>query len=269
MLQSNVMKKATGHEKRSILVVGNWKLNPQTQKSATTLFSHIKKAVASKQAHARVALCPPVVFFGSVQKLSNTGRIALGAQDVFFESQGAFTGQISLSMLKDVGVQYVIVGHSEKRAQGESNETVAKKVATVLKGNITAIVCVGETTRDAHGDYFTVVETQLRAILKETTGAQVGRLVIAYEPVWAIGTGKNATADDIQEMKLFIQKVIADTLGRAAVLKIRILYGGSVTTDNAKEILHEAKVDGFLVGGASLKVVEFKGIVSIADAYGQ
>jgi triosephosphate isomerase (TIM) len=263
------MTKTTSSRKREVLVVGNWKLNPTSQAKANALFADIKKTVRSNNANAKIAVCTPFIFIGGLGKYASTGRVALGAQDAFYEMQGAFTGEISPSMLKDAGVSYVIVGHSERRALGEGNEMVGKKASAVLATGLTAVVCVGENTRDAHGDYFTVIETQLKAILGHVQQQHLSRLVFAYEPVWAIGTGKHATAEDVHEMKLFIQKVIADNIGRAAVIKIRILYGGSVNKDNAQELLVEGQVDGFLVGGASLKVAEFKGIVEISDRYGQ
>jgi triosephosphate isomerase (TIM) len=263
------MTKSSGAKKRNILVVGNWKLNPLSQAKANELFVSIQKAINTKNATATIVACPPAIFLSGLQKLVKKARIILGAQDAFYESQGAFTGQIAIPMLKDVGVAYVIVGHSERRALGESNEVVGKKVGALLASGLTAIVCIGETARDTHGDYFTFIEAQLTAVLSQVKPAHLGRLVIAYEPVWAIGTGKHATAEDVQEMKLFIQKVIADKVSRAAVSKVAVLYGGSVNADNAATLLEEGNVDGFLVGGASLKVSEFKGIVAISDQYGR
>jgi triosephosphate isomerase len=251
------------------LVVGNWKMNPQNTQKAQTLFIDSKKAIGTKNAVAQVAIAAPTLFIGSLEKLSQKSRIKLGAQDVSFEELGAHTGDIALSMLKSVGVTYVIVGHSERRAHGETDEVVSKKTGVVLQGGQTAIVCVGEKVRDARGDYFNVVESQVKSLLLGLKKSHLSRLVIAYEPIWAIGTDKHATAEDVQEMKLFIQKIIADVCGRSMVLKVRIIYGGSVNKDNAKELLEVGNADGFLVGGASLKPTEFASIVHISDTYGK
>lgn len=262
------MAKTSFGKKHIPLIIGNWKMNPQTEDKAQILFGEIKKAVISKKPVAEVVVCTPSVFIGSVQKLSKKGRIKLGAQDVFYADSGAHTGEVSLSMLKSLGVLYVIVGHSERRACGETDLVVQKKVSAVLQSGLSCIVCVGETTRDAHGDYFNVVETQLKSFLSQLKTAHLSRLIIAYEPIWAIGTSKHATAEDVQEMKLFIQKIIAHVMERSAVAKVRILYGGSVNKDNAEELLIRGQTDGFLVGGASLKAKDFGEIIHISDFYG-
>lgn len=209
-------------------------------------------------------VAPPFPFLQPINKLSPSGRIGIAAQDVFYEQGGAHTGEVSLSMLQSVGVRYVILGHSERRALGETNEDVAKKMQLPLKHKLTTIVCVGEQKRDRKGDYLNFVATQVRSVLKAAQKTQLKHLVIAYEPIWAIGTGKSATPQDAEEMKLFIQKIIADTLGRPAVAKVRIIYGGSVKQHNAQALLKEGNVDGFLVGGASLKADEFISIVKTA-----
>lgn len=251
------------------LVVGNWKMNPQNMEKAQALFGEIKKAVGTKNAVAQVAIAAPTLFISGLEKVSKKSRIALCSQDVSVSELGAHTGETALSMLKSVGVSYVIVGHSERRAQGETDDVVQKKTEVVLQGGQTAIVCVGEKVRDAHGDYFNVVEAQVKSLLATLKKVHLSRLVIAYEPIWAIGTNKHATAEDVQEMKLFIQKIIADVCGRTMVAKIRIIYGGSVNKDNAKELLEVGNADGFLVGGASLKPAEFASIVQISDMYGK
>lgn len=263
------MSKTSAVGKKHIpLVIGNWKMNPQTLEKAETLFVQCKKAMSSTGATV-VSIAPPTIFIVPLKKLSQKSRVSMGAQDVFYEQAGAFTGMTALSMLKSVEVAYVIVGHSERRALKESNEVVALKAQAVLASGLIAVVCIGEKKRDAQGDYFGFVEDQLKAVIKNIPKSQVGRLVFAYEPVWAIGTGKHATSEDVQEMKLFIQKILADHFGRNLVNKMRILYGGSVTADNAAELLETGKADGFLVGGSSLKPLEFATIIKIADAYGK
>ncbi len=248
---------------KKILVVGNWKANPMTLDRAKKLFIDIRKGVRNVN-DVETVVAPPYTFIEATNKLSPSGRIGIGAQDVFYEMGGAFTGEISLSMLQSIGVMYVIIGHSERRAFGETNEVVAKKVALSLKHKLTTIVCVGEKKRDSKGDYLNFVQEQVVSILKAIEKTHIKNLVIAYEPIWAIGTGKTATPQDAYEMKIFIQKVITDTLGRPAVSKIRIIYGGSVKNNNAEALLCEGEVDGFLVGGASLVADEFISIVKTA-----
>ena len=248
------------------LIIGNWKMNPATVDKAKRLFIDIRTAVKSNKT-AEIVIAPPFPYLADANKLSPSGRIGIGAQDVFFEANGAYTGEVSLSMLRSVGVQYVIIGHSERRALGETDEDIYKDTAAVLKQKVTAVVCVGEKHRDSHGNYFSVVEAQLRAVLRGVQPNQLKNLVIAYEPIWAIGTGNTATAQDASEMKMFIQKIIADQFDRKAINKVRILYGGSVKKTNAETLLRGSGVDGFLIGGASLKAKEFASIVKTAESY--
>ena len=248
------------------LVVGNWKANPLTLDKAKALFVAVRKGVRLVE-EVETIVAPPFPFLQPVNKLSPSGRLGLAAQDMFYEQGGAHTGEVSLSMLQSVGVRAVIIGHSERRALGETDVDVAKKVAMALKYKQTTIVCVGEQKRDSKGDYLEFVRDQVVSFLKATKQTQLKDLVIAYEPIWAIGTGKTATPRDAHEMKLFIQKVITDRLGRAAVKKVRILYGGSVKKHNAAALLEEGQVDGFLVGGASLQPDEFIAIVKSAQAH--
>ncbi len=176
-------------------------------------------------------------------------------------------------MLKSVGVSSVVIGHSERRALGETDELIAEKIMATIKSGLTAVVCVGESKRDTHGEYFTFVEKQVRSLLKAVPKSKLSHLVIAYEPLWAIsrgdGKGKTATAEDAQEMKLFIQKIIAGVCGRQAVNKVRIIYGGSVNSKNAADLLEHGEVDGLLPGGASLKPKEFIKIIEIANKHGK
>jgi len=249
------------------LIVGNWKLNPDTLGKARKLFLDTRKEIGRKKLQSIVAVAPPFPFLSEMERLSPSQRIGLSAQDVFFESIGAHTGEVSLPMLKSVGVTSVIVGHSERRAAGETDTEIYKDIQAIFKSGVTAIVCVGEKERDVHGNYFSVVEAQLRSALRDIPKSKLKQLVIAYEPVWAIGTGNHATAEDVHEMKLFIQKIIADVFDRAAIKKVRVLYGGSVKEKNAQELFEKGNVDGFLVGGASLKPKEFAGIIKVAEAY--
>jgi len=249
------------------LIVGNWKMNPATLGKARKLFLDTRKAIGRKKLVCQIAVAPPFPFLSEMERLSPSKRIELTAQDVFFESIGAHTGEVSIPMLKSVGVTSVIIGHSERRAAGDTDQEIYKDIQSVIKTGVTAIVCVGEKVRDAHGDYFGSVEAQLRSALRDIPKTKLSQLVIAYEPVWAIGTGKHASPEDVHEMKLFIQKIIVGQFGRNAIKKIRILYGGSVKKGNAQELLEIGKVDGFLIGGASLKPKEFAEIIHTAEIH--
>ena len=256
-------------KKRELLIVGNWKMNPGTIGSAKRLFHDVQDRLGTRPSSVRVVIAPPFPFISDLAKLSPSRRIALGAQAVFFERSGAYTGEVSLSMLKSIGTRYVIVGHSERRKRGETDEEVYRDLDAVLRGKLNAIVCVGETVRDKQGNYFTNVEAQLRAALAAIDKKRLTHLSIAYEPVWAIGTGVNATPEDAYEMKLFIQKILVDRFGRAAAEKVRILYGGSVNRTNVEALLTDGKVDGFLVGGASLRATDFGFIIETARNHGR
>jgi len=238
-------------------------MNPKTMKMAEKLCRDVQTR-ASKTRGVDVVIAPPAVYLGELGKLIKGKKVALGAQDVFFESGGAHTGEISASMLRSVGATYIITGHSERRARGEDDEEVYKDTEAVLKSGATAIVCVGERERDTHGDYLSLVEKQVRTALQGVAKTKLSKVVIAYEPIWAIGTGNTATPQDAHEMKLFIQKVLSDVYGRIALSKVRVLYGGSVNAKNAEALMTEGVVDGFLVGGASLRAAEFASIIKTA-----
>jgi triosephosphate isomerase len=187
--------------------------------------------------------------------------VHLAAQDVYHQKLGPFTGEVSPAQLKDLGVEYVIIGHSERRADGETDAVVAKKVASALKHKLTPIVCVGETARDDSGEFFNVVEEQLRQLCADLTGQDIKKVVVAYEPIWAIGTGETATPQDVKEMQLFIISVLTKRYDRKVANSVRQLYGGSVKPHNAKELHEEGGMNGFLVGGASLKADDFTSII--------
>lgn len=250
-----------------LMVAGNWKMNPATLGQARKLFLDIRGRLKGHPRKTEILIAPPVPFISELEQLAPSKRIELGAQDVFFEKSGAYTGEVSVSMLKSVGVSHVIIGHSEMRARGESEHDINAVANAVLNAGLTAIVCVGEQIRDSHGHYFNFVEKQLLAAIAGVPKTRLTRLVIAYEPVWAIGTGRTATPEDVEEMKLFIQKVLVDHFGRGATGKIRILYGGSVRKKNAAELLEKSMVDGFLIGGASLRPAEFAEIITITETY--
>lgn len=253
------------NQKHRPLIVGNWKMNPATVSAAKTLFADTGKALGRKKYDVDIVAAPPFPFISDMQRLPAHKQIKLAAQDVFSEPAGSYTGEVSLSMLKSVGVTYTINGHSERRKLGETDEDVYKDVQASIKSGVVTLVCVGEKKRDSNGNYFNIVEQQIHSAVRDIPKSKLKRLVIAYEPVWAIGTGMIPTAEDILEMKLFIQKVLSDHFGRPASNTVRILYGGSVNKKNAEEILSQGGVDGFLIGGASLRGKEFADIVKIAS----
>lgn len=251
------------------LVVANWKMNPRTLEEALVLVGDIKKKVRLN-AGCEVVIAPPYVYLGDVRKVLRAHKMILGAQDVSSEKIGPFTGDVSTSMLESVGVSHVIIGHSERRARGETDADVEKKVAAVLKSTLTAIVCVGEQERDGHGKYFSTVESQVRAALRGVSGSKLVRLAIAYEPIWAISTATEqahaATPEDAHEMILFIRKVLVDLYGRASAERVRILYGGSVDVKNIEALCARSSAQGFLIGGASLRPTDFALITNVIQS---
>ena len=254
-------------KKHAPLVIGNWKMNPATIGQAKKLFLEVRKNVNRKTLKTYVAVAPPAPYLSELERLSPSQRIKLVAQDMFHEKNGAYTGELSLSILKSVGIDAVIIGHSERRELGDTLAEIHKNTVTALAAKITVVLCIGEKKRDSHGNYFSLVEEQLKTALKDIPKAQLKRLVVAYEPVWAIGTGKHATPEDVVEMQLFITKVLADLVGRTTARTIRILYGGSVKPNNADELMATGTIDGFLVGGASLKTNDFISIINTVESY--
>jgi triosephosphate isomerase len=247
---------------RTKLVAGNWKMH-KTLAEARELAREIVQGVDQKT-RAEVVLGPPYTALATVAAELEGSPVRLAAQDTFWEAKGAYTGAIAPHMLVDVGCTYVIVGHSERRQHfGDTDEYVNRKVMAALAAGLKPIMCVGETLdqREA-GRTFEVVETQVRQGLAGFPPAERERLVVAYEPVWAIGTGKTATPDQAQEVHRLIRDLLNEILGTEA---IRILYGGSVTPDNAATLMAEPDLDGALVGGASLKAPSFLGIIAASS----
>lgn len=246
------------------IIAGNWKMH-KTVGEALALVKELIPHVAQEEA-VEVVLCPPFTALHAVgQALAGT-RIALGAQNLFWEEEGAFTGEISPLMLRDVGAKYVIVGHSERRAyQRENDEEVAKKLKAAFRSGLIPILCVGEhlAEREA-GQAEAVVAAQLRADLALLKAEEVEKLVIAYEPIWAIGTGRSAEPGDAAQMAAFIRREVGRTFGEQAAEMLRIQYGGSVSPANSRAFLTQEGIDGALVGGASLKAESFAAIVASA-----
>jgi len=246
---------------RTPVMAGNWKMH-KTLAEARELAREIVRGVGP-QTRAEVVLGPPYTALAAVAKELEGSPVKLAAQDTFWEEKGAYTGAIAPGMLADVGCTYVIVGHSERRQHfGDTDEMVNRKVLAALQAGLNPIMCVGETLEEREAERtFQVVETQVRQGLAGFPAAETARLVVAYEPVWAIGTGKTATPDQAQEVHRLIRNLLKEVLGTEA---IGILYGGSVTPDNAADLMAEPDLDGALVGGASLKAASFLGIIAAA-----
>lgn len=249
---------------RRTLIAGNWKMNLRLD-SAVALARGIVDAVGSETS-VEVAICPPAVYLHRVADVTVGTPIELGAQNLYPSEDGAYTGEINAGMLTDVGCRYVILGHSERRQLlGETDQTVSEKLQAALAGNLIPIVCVGETLEDREADRTeTVVRTQIRGSLAGLDEARAAGVVIAYEPVWAIGTGKTATKEQAEEVHAFIRRLLAEQFTDEVAGQIRIQYGGSVKPGNAAELLSQPNIDGALVGGASLQASDFAAIIAAA-----
>jgi triosephosphate isomerase len=250
---------------RRKFVAGNWKMNTTLQ-SGQSLARELASAVAASQCPVDVAVCPPFPYLIPVQQVLVGSPVMLGGQNAYHEKSGAFTGETSLDMLIDVGCQWVILGHSERRQFfGETDASINRKIAASIERGLGVMFCIGEVLADRQGGKTeSVLATQLEGGLAGFTSAQLSKLVIAYEPVWAIGTGVTATPEQAQSTHAFIRGWMKSRFDDALAASVRIQYGGSVKPDNAKEILSQPDVDGALVGGASLKSDQFLGIVNAA-----
>jgi len=240
---------------------------PETTVEARATFNAIKK-IASKLRNAQTIICPPFVYLSELKKIANGHRCVLGAQDSFWDSkEKAHTGEVSPHMLTGLGIKYVILGHSEKRALGESNEIVNKKVGECLKEGLIVILCVGESQRDEHGEYAKFIKNEITGSLKKIPKKYLKNLMIAYEPIWAIGKSatRAASPEDALEVSILIKKILADIFGKDLAVKVPILYGGSVNPDNSKSFLTDGEMDGLLVGRASLDANKFSEILKIAN----
>lgn len=246
---------------RTPIIAGNWKLN-KTRAEAEALARGVVEATRDVK-NIEIVLCPVYTSLDAVQRIIAGTQVKLGAQDCYWEENGAFTGEVSPSLLKDAGCSYIIIGHSERRQFfGETNETVNRKVKAVLASGLTPIMCVGETLAEREaGKMQAVVADHVRNGLAGLGAQEIEKVVIAYEPVWAIGTGKTATPGQAQEVHALIRQILKEIVGAEAAEKVRIQYGGSVKPDNAKELMGQPDIDGALVGGASLKADSFAGII--------
>ncbi len=246
---------------RRPLIAGNWKMN-KTIPEAVNLINTIKAGVYQVSG-VEVLVCPPFTALSAISKCLDRTTIELGAQNMYSATEGAYTGEISPQMLKDIGCRYVILGHSERRSYfKETDGMINKKVLLALKYNLVPIVCVGETLEERErGVTKEVVRRQFEGSLKGLTKSQAEGVVIAYEPVWAIGTGRTATPQQAEEVHKYIRQLLSQTYDRTLSENIRILYGGSVTPDNITDLIKKDNIDGGLVGGASIKAESFIQIV--------
>jgi triosephosphate isomerase len=247
---------------RNSIVAGNWKMNNNLSESVA-LISEIKNGILNLDVKTEAIICPPYVILETAAALLKDSKVKLGAQNMHFEDSGAFTGEVSASMLKSVGCEYVILGHSERRAIfNETNEVINKKIKQALKYDLKPIFCVGETLEEReNGTMKSVLETQITEGLANITEAELSKMIVAYEPVWAIGTGKTATPDQAQEVHNFIRSLIKKLYSSTVAEKLIIQYGGSVKPNNAEELISQPDIDGALVGGACLKADSFLEII--------
>jgi len=233
------------------IIAANWKMNPATIQEAKQLFNSVKRGIKNIK-NVEIVICPPFVYLSAIKPFSHK-TIKLGAQDLFWEEKGAFTGEISPLMLKNLGCEYVIIGHSERRKLGETDEMINKKIKAASRAKLKPILCIGETEEERkQGKTFQVLKNQFKKALNNLTIKQFSNLTIAYEPVWAIGTGNPCLPSEAKKVLLFLKKNLKNT---------PVIYGGSVNSANARQYIKEANFDGLLPGGASLNPKEFIKIV--------
>ncbi len=251
---------------RKKVIAGNWKMNKDISGTAE-LISGIINNIDFSKVNSEIIVCPPFISLETAAELIKSTPIKVGAQNMFFEESGAYTGEISASMLVSAGCSYVILGHSERRAIfNESNEWINKKVRQALASGLKPIFCVGETLEQREkGVMKDVLKTQITEGLKGISESQMAEIIIAYEPVWAIGTGKTASPEEAEEVHLFIRDLIAEMFNAGVANNLIIQYGGSVKPNNAKELLSQPNIDGALIGGAALKADSFIDIIYAAE----
>jgi triosephosphate isomerase len=252
---------------RRYLMAGNWKMH-KTVSEAVALAKAIREAIDARPPDLDVLVCPPFTALQAVGQVLKGSRVALGAQNMHWEREGAFTGEISPVMLSDLGCSFVILGHSERRhIFGEADEGIGKKVRAAIAHGLTPLICVGENLAEREsGRTLEVIERQVERALRHLGAAEAGHIVIAYEPVWAIGTGKAATAEQAEDAQAFIRKQVALSHGKEPADGLRILYGGSVKPDNIGALMAQGDIDGALVGGACLRADSFLGIIHFPAA---
>ena len=246
---------------RRVIIAGNWKMN-KTIPEAIELVNGLKREL-SGVGNIDIVVIPPYTALSEISDMLTNSNIELGAQNVHWEEKGAFTGEVSPIILKDIGVRYIVIGHSERRIYfGETNESVNKKLKATLKAGLLPIMCVGERLEERErGKTFDIVKEHVEKGLKDISKEDVLKVVIAYEPVWAIGTGKTATPQQAEEVHKYIRNLLQKMYDESVAENVRIQYGGSVKPDNIKDLINQRDIDGALVGGASLKIDQFVPIV--------
>ena len=251
--------------KRTLFIAGNWKMNKTASETAVTLAA-LKEQVKEFDGKLEIAICPTFTALDRAVKTVNGSNVKIGAQDISDKESGAYTGEISAAMLLDLGVEYVVIGHSERRQyHNETDELISKKAKTSLNAGLKPIVCIGETLEERESDKtFDVITTQLKGSLTGLTADEMIKTTIAYEPVWAIGTGKTATPEQAQDVHALIRKLLTELYGTETAEQIKVQYGGSVKASNSAELMSKQDIDGALVGGASLKPEDFASLIANA-----
>lgn len=244
------------------IVVGNWKMNPTTLSEAQKIISSVKRG-AKNMTKTQVVICPPTVFAGKFGSFPS-GQFFLGAQNVFYETLGSYTGETSAPELSEMKISHVILGHSERRKMGETDEVVNRKVKAAVTAGLSAIICVGELERDQHGDYLEFIKNQVTMAMREVNNKFLNKIIIAYEPVWLIGAKEAMSPQDVQETTLYIKKILRELYGPLGD-DVRVIYGASVAPESAKDIMHGGFVDGLLVGRDSLDPKKFVEIIRVVN----
>ncbi len=240
-------------------IIGNWKLNPKSEKEAVAIVTQIKKDLSTLK--YKMIVCPPSIYLSALAKVK-TANITLGLQNTAVEDTGAYTGQVSVATALSYKIQYCIVGHSEVRARGETDALIAQKLAYVLKNKITPILCIGEKARDAGHEYFAVIENQLKSAFIGLSKKNIENTIIAYEPIWAIGSDAErvSTPEEFYEVKIFIKKILKEQFGITHT--VPVLYGGSVNAKNAGWFISDGRADGLLIGRASVDPKAMRDIIN-------
>ncbi len=252
--------------KKRNIVAANWKMSPETLEEAKKVFNAARLSAKGLK-NTDILICPPFLYLHPFLKLDYPKNLFLGAQNMADKEKGAFTGEISAPMLKDLGAKFVIVGHSERRAMGETNEMIRKKLEIAFNHGITPILCIGEKIRDKEGAHLEFIKNQIKECLTGLQKRNLVGLIVAYEPIWAIGKSyrESMSPTDIHETALFIEKVSGEMFGKDIAGSFKILYGGSVEAENASGMMEYGNIDGFLVGHASLVPEQFAAILKAAD----
>ena len=253
------------HQKK-LYIVGNWKMNPDTILEAKSILSSSERA-AKKARKVSVVVCPPTAFLGTLSR-GTKKKVFFGAQDTHSAPDGAHTGGVSARHARVMGASYVILGHSERRFEGDTDELVAKKTLTALDAGLKVILCVGETMRDGHGAFLETVRTQIATVFASLPKKHISDIFIAYEPSWVIGKSYDSalSPQQIHEMIIFVKKVVSEIIGREEAMRMPVLYGGSVDFDNAQAILSDGEVSGLLIGRQSLDIENFAKIILYANS---